>query len=76
MADFNRNPTGKNQWNLRELWPMLIPCVLVIVNLAQIDDERLRDALFEYHRKRLTNNKEIAALLEREHGIVMRYVST
>jgi hypothetical protein len=43
-------------------------------NLAQSDDPKLRDALGEYHRKRLTNNQEIADLLEREHGIKMRCV--
>jgi hypothetical protein len=45
-----------------------------IYALVQATDAKLRDALHEYHRKRLTNNQEIANLLEREHNIKMRCV--
>jgi hypothetical protein len=50
----------------------LIKFAPLMLSLAQADDEKLCNALIEYHRKKLTNNQEIANLLEREHHIKMR----
>jgi hypothetical protein len=41
--------------------------------LAKADDEILANALRQYHRELLSNNKKILARLFSEHGITMRY---
>lgn len=43
---------------------------------AAADDEKLVDALRQYHRENLSSNKKIAARLKVDHQISMRYFST
>ncbi|KAF9451473.1 hypothetical protein P691DRAFT_796776 [Macrolepiota fuliginosa MF-IS2] len=56
MPSYNRNPTGKNQYE-----PVL-----------KADDKKLQDALEDYHRRGITNNGRISELLFREHSVTMK----
>jgi len=73
MASHTRNPTGKNQHNLRELLCLLEKQLLTLIPLASADDATLKDALLKYHREKLTNNRAISERLKAEYNIIMRY---
>jgi hypothetical protein len=70
-SSFNRNPTGKNQFDLRKC--SCVPNARTSTAcLARADDEILSDALKKYHREQLTDNKQISQRLAAEYGIKMR----
>ncbi len=71
---FNRNPTGKNQHNLRNRASFCHRSLSSSLSLAGAEDETLRAALEKYHREKLANNKIISLRLFAEHGIQMRSV--
>ena len=70
-SSFNRNPTGKNQFDLRKCTCALNAWTSTAC-LARADNEILSNALKKYHREQLTNNKQISQRLAAEYGIKMR----
>jgi hypothetical protein len=69
------NPTGKNQHGATHMC-LIHGCPYAQYNCltltAKADDEVLTDALHQYHKELLTNNKKISARLFSDQDIKMR----
>ena len=76
MSAHNRNPTGNNQYgHVRKSRFRLSPSIWTqLLISADIDDEKLTEALKRYHREGKTSNVEIKDLLKHELDYDLRCV--